>query len=167
MGGLKQKAKTKGITHGKISIICANCNLDRTKEQNPLSTQCPRCGFKPSFPNIIAERLIHAEEEISYYKKMANKYTKETYLLKEEIAKLKNLLKNYNDQALAYEKSVEEKLGQIREHTKELIQILALPNMGDEGRKQKLVAIKAWQIKHNELVGLLGQNSETKKEEKC
>jgi hypothetical protein len=29
---------------------------------------------------------------------------------------------------------------------KGLIDILALPNMGDEGRKAKLVAIKAWQI---------------------
>lgn len=29
---------------------------------------------------------------------------------------------------------------------KDLIEILALPNMGDEGRKQKLIAIKAWQI---------------------
>jgi len=94
MSGLKQKAKTTDITHGKLSIVCANCNLDRTKEKNPLSTHCPICGFNPSFPNIIPKRLMRAEEEI---------------------AKLKDLLKSYNDQALAYEKSVEETLGQIRE----------------------------------------------------
>lgn len=29
----------------------------------------------------------------------------------------------------------------------DLIDILAQPNMGDEGRKAKLIAIKAWQIK--------------------
>ena len=67
---LEEKAKTKGITHGKISIICANCNLDRTKDKNPLSTHCPRCGFKPSF---IAERLIRAEEEIAKLTKQLEK----------------------------------------------------------------------------------------------
>lgn len=35
----------------------------------------------------------------------------------------------------------------LKEQIQELIDILALPNMGDEGRKQKLIAIKAWQIK--------------------
>ncbi len=34
----------------------------------------------------------------------------------------------------------------------ELIDILAQPNMGDEGRKAKLVAIKAWQIKVTKLL---------------
>ena len=29
---------------------------------------------------------------------------------------------------------------------KDLIEILSLPNMGDEGRKAKLLAIKEWQI---------------------
>ena len=70
---LKEKAKTRGITYGKLSIICANCNLDRTKEKKPLSTHCPRCGFNPSFPNIIAERLIHAEEEIAKLTKQLEK----------------------------------------------------------------------------------------------
>ena len=70
---LEEKAKTKGITHGKISIICANCNLDRTKEKKPLSTHCPRCGFNPSFPNIIAERLMRAEEEIAKLTKQLEK----------------------------------------------------------------------------------------------
>jgi len=34
----------------------------------------------------------------------------------------------------------------LTENLQKLIDILALPNMGDEGRKAKLVAIKAWQI---------------------
>ena len=38
---------------GKIQFICPNCDLDRTKEENPLRTHCPRCGFNPSFPNKI------------------------------------------------------------------------------------------------------------------
>ena len=140
MSGLEQKTK---ITGGTISIICANCNLDRTKDKNPLSTHCHRCGFNPSFPNIIAERLMCAEKEI---------------------AKLKGLLKNYNDQALAYEKSVEEKLGQIREAFQKCAYL-------DWELKPAFVCTIceffhgiqkgcSWEKERSQLVGLLGQNSE-------
>ena len=40
----------------------------------------------------------------------------------------------------------------LREHVHTLTDILALPNMGDEGRKAKLVAIKAWEITFKKVV---------------
>ena len=79
MSGLKQKAKepfrAKGrpITSGKLSIICANCELDRTKEKTPLETHCPRCGFNPSFNNIIVNRLADTEEEVAKLTKQLEK----------------------------------------------------------------------------------------------
>ena len=106
MNGLKQKAKTS-----RQIELCM-----RTEEQTFLKG------------NEEWVRLEHAQHEIKELKNKNKEYAKlvakqaEKYAL--EIAKLKDLLKNYNDQALAYEKSVEEKLGQIREHTKKLGEIL-------------------------------------------
>ena len=70
-----------------------------------------------------------------------------------EIAKLKELLKNYNDQALAYEKSVEDRFGQIREHTKNF------PTL-EEGKITEVWKLKSWK---DRLVGLLGQKEEKPK----
>jgi hypothetical protein len=64
---LKKKAKT--LVKGKISIICANCGLDRTKDENPLTTHCQRCGFNPAFPNQIVKLLKDAQKERRQLKK--------------------------------------------------------------------------------------------------
>ena len=79
--------------------------------------------------------------------------------LEGEIAKLKELLKNYNEQALAYEKSVDERLGQIREL---LNKRRWMPTNPDETILP--LGWHEWVISTNqileELVGLLGQNLE-------
>ena len=81
-----------------------------------------------------------------------------------EITKLKDLLENYNDQALAYEKSVEERLGQILE----LIHIGKLaPTCNKHPSIEFCKQCKECEV-GEELVGLLGQNLEKhqpKKEE--
>ena len=66
----------------------------------------------------LAELEIEAQQLLDkgfLYKEV---YDTPVFFTKQEIDELKDLLKNYNDQALAYEKSVEERLGQIRKHTK-------------------------------------------------
>ena len=112
----------------------------------------------------LCVRLADAEEEISYYKKMANKYTKETYLLKEEIAKLKE---DMNKAIVSRDKllnqlgkknnDLEEKLGQIREL---FFDIFGEPYLDVD------VMVGCRKVDKKKLVGLLGQNSEPKKEEK-
>jgi hypothetical protein len=42
----------------------------------------------------------------------------------------------------------------LREETQKLTDILASPNMGYEGRKMKLIAIKAWEITFRKLLGV-------------
>ena len=123
----------------------------------------------------LCVRLADAEEEISYYKKMANKYTKETYLLKEEIEKLKErlvIVKGQRDGFDSMHGELEAKLGQIREHTKNFpkIEIFALEMLSGDKKiqmtKDEWLQIKRWK---EQLVGLLGQNyekPEPKKEEK-
>jgi len=32
---------------GKLVFLCPRCELDRTKEMNPLKDICPKCGFDP------------------------------------------------------------------------------------------------------------------------
>jgi hypothetical protein len=32
---------------GRLVFRCPKCELDRTKEMNPLSDVCPECGFNP------------------------------------------------------------------------------------------------------------------------
>jgi len=59
------KGKSKTLVKGEISIICANCDLDRSKEKTPLTTHCPRCGFNPAFPNKIVQRLEDCEKEFA------------------------------------------------------------------------------------------------------
>ena len=67
-----------------------------------------------------------------------------------EITKLKDLLENYNDQALAYEKSAEDRFGQIQEHIKNF------PTL-EEGKITDVWKLKSWK---DRLVGLLGQKEE-------
>lgn len=47
----------------------------------------------------------------------------------------------------------------LKQELQKLIDILASPNMGDEGRKAELIAIKAWQIK---LLDLLEKEAENR-----
>jgi len=75
-----------------------------------------------------------------------------------EIAKLKELLKNYNDQALAYEKSVEERLGHIQEwlkkQPKRFIICPASKTHPDQWR-YPTQALDEWLKEGEKLVGLL------------
>ena len=158
MSGLKQKAKKR------LGEMERTCGLTITDSLGVDITD-----------GVIEIILGDAEEEISYYKKMANKYTKETYLLKEEIEKLKErlvIVKGQRDGFDSMHGELEAKLGQIREHTKNFpkIEIFALEMLSGDKKiqmtKDEWLQIKRWK---EQLVGLLGQNyekPEPKKEEK-
>jgi hypothetical protein len=84
---------------GKIQFICPNCDLDRTKEENPLRTHCPRCGFNPSFPNKIVtmfEDLLRALD--SKQKSMDE--------LKQKLQQLKHLFSCFIEHIPKHERDV-------------------------------------------------------------
>ena len=167
MSDLKQKAKTS-------EEIKNTTELEITRKRTSGIT----------FPRVTDKwvRLADAEEEISYYKKMANKYTKETYLLKEEIEKLKEdntkIHFLYEQAQAENNKLVDccERLGQIREHTKnfehdfsEFAKWFAKKYGKYASADEIIIHIGLLKVKLDELVGLLGQNSgkpQPKKEEK-
>ena len=164
MSGLKQKAKTEEALRWK--------GIDRTKKCKECGHEGVEIGFDYCYP-CLKEEWKRKDEEIDKWTGAYNELVHKIAKLKEDYKELAKILESNDIAKTLFEKLQEvnakneanfalaedrrERLGQIREHTKELIQILALPNMGDEGRRQKLVAIKAWQIKHNDFVGLLGK----------
>ena len=128
-----------------------------------------------TFPRVTDKwvRLADAEEEISYYKKMANKYTKETYLLKEEIEKLKEdntkIHFLYEQAQAENNKLVDccERLGQIREHTKNfpmLDEDEGYPFIDKNARRNLLRYISKVGVWRKKLVGCLGKSQKLERE---
>ena len=162
MSGLKQKAKKR------LGEMERTCGLTITDSLGVDITD-----------GVIEIILGDAEEEISYYKKMANKYTKETYLLKEEIEKLKEdntkIHFLYEQAQAENNKLVDccERLGQIREHTKnfehdfsEFAKWFAKKYGKYASADEIIIHIGLLKVKLDELVGCLGKTWKNQNQKK-